>query len=89
MYEILQNFENNVIKTNFTPLTKIIYLVAANKQSFKVPLSDFYNTLVDYIELVADFNTWELRSGLVNIGGLVYSLWITDLIYSSHFVSCL
>jgi E3 ubiquitin-protein ligase HECTD2 len=48
-------------------------LFAANKRSSKVPLSDFYNTLVDYIELVADFNTWEQRSGLVNIGGLDYS----------------
>jgi len=58
-------FGNNIIKLTFLFL---IYLVAANKQQPKIPLSDFYNTMVDYIELIADFDTWEQRSGLVMVG---------------------
>ncbi|KAF0386741.1 HECT-domain-containing protein [Gigaspora margarita] len=51
---------------------------AANKQKKKIQLSEFYNTRVDYISLIDDFNTWELRSGkftfcqypfLVSMGG--------------------
>ncbi|CAG8493089.1 2866_t:CDS:10 [Ambispora leptoticha] len=55
-------------------------LFAANKQSYKIPLSEFYNTLVDYIDLIADFNTWEQRSSkfafcqypfLISMGGKI------------------
>ncbi|CAI2170422.1 1132_t:CDS:10 [Funneliformis geosporum] len=53
-------------------------LFAANKQQIKVPLSDFYNTMVDYIELIEDFDRWEQRQGkfafcqypfLISMGG--------------------
>ncbi|RGB41112.1 hypothetical protein C1646_649703 [Rhizophagus diaphanus] len=55
-------------------------LFAANKQSSKVSLSDFYNTFVDYIDLLTDYNTWEQRSGkfafcqypfLISMGGKI------------------
>ena len=40
-----------------------IYTVAANHQSNKLPISDFYNTMIDYINLLADFESWQSRSG--------------------------
>ncbi|CAG8518597.1 5982_t:CDS:10 [Acaulospora colombiana] len=53
-------------------------LFAANKKQSKIPLSEFYNTMVDYIPLISDFDTWEQRSGkfafcqypfLISMGG--------------------
>ncbi|CAG8475574.1 1330_t:CDS:10 [Acaulospora morrowiae] len=53
-------------------------LFAANKQQSKISLSEFYNTMVDYIALISDFDTWEQRSGkfafcqypfLISMGG--------------------
>ncbi|KAG2227662.1 hypothetical protein INT45_004704 [Circinella minor] len=38
-------------------------LFAANHQSNKLPISDFYNTMIDYINLLADFESWQSRSG--------------------------
>ncbi|KAI9266929.1 hypothetical protein BDA99DRAFT_507009 [Phascolomyces articulosus] len=38
-------------------------LFAANLQSNKLPISDFYNTMVDYVNLLADFESWQSRSG--------------------------
>ncbi|CAG8491349.1 232_t:CDS:10 [Diversispora eburnea] len=50
-------------------------LFAANKQQNKIPLSEFYNTFVDYfIQLINDFDTWEQRSGLVFISPLYISV---------------
>ncbi|CAM0135849.1 unnamed protein product [Umbelopsis sp. WA50703] len=38
-------------------------LFAANSTSSKLPLSAFYNTMVDYVNLMADFESWQSRSG--------------------------
>ncbi|KAF7726268.1 putative E3 ubiquitin-protein ligase [Apophysomyces ossiformis] len=38
-------------------------LFAANQQVNKIPISDFYNTMVDCIELMKDFASWQSRSG--------------------------
>ncbi|KAK9728614.1 putative E3 ubiquitin-protein ligase, variant 3 [Basidiobolus ranarum] len=38
-------------------------LFAANNISQKLPIFDFYNTLVDYIDLVLDYDSWQQRSG--------------------------
>ncbi|KAJ2958616.1 hypothetical protein NQZ79_g5793 [Umbelopsis isabellina] len=38
-------------------------LFAANSTSPKIPLSAFYNTMVDYVNLMADFESWQSRSG--------------------------
>ncbi|KAG9302135.1 hypothetical protein G9A89_020569 [Geosiphon pyriformis] len=55
-------------------------LFAANKQQAKIPLSEFYNTMLDYIDLIADFDTWEQRQGkfafcqypfLISMGGKI------------------
>lgn len=35
---------------------------SARRQGYMVPISSFYNTLLDYSDLVADFETWESRS---------------------------
>jgi E3 ubiquitin-protein ligase HECTD2 len=34
---------------------------AANRRGHKVPISAFYNTLLDYSDLVADFEAWESK----------------------------
>jgi E3 ubiquitin-protein ligase HECTD2 len=36
---------------------------AANTNRPKIQLSEFYNTLVDYCDLITDFDTWELKFG--------------------------
>jgi E3 ubiquitin-protein ligase HECTD2 len=36
---------------------------AANANRPKIALSEFYNTLVDYCDLITDFDTWELKFG--------------------------
>ncbi|RUS25861.1 hypothetical protein BC938DRAFT_471542 [Jimgerdemannia flammicorona] len=38
-------------------------MFAANNQSPKIPISEFYNTMVDYVDLVADYDSWQQRSG--------------------------
>ncbi|CAO3587479.1 unnamed protein product [Absidia cylindrospora] len=38
-------------------------LFAANQQSNKIALSNFYNTMVDCIHLMKDFESWQSRSG--------------------------
>ncbi|KAG2199774.1 hypothetical protein INT46_003742 [Mucor plumbeus] len=38
-------------------------LFAANNQSNKVHISDFYNTMADYINLMGDFESWQSQSG--------------------------
>ncbi|KAL1918392.1 uncharacterized protein VTP21DRAFT_3052 [Calcarisporiella thermophila] len=38
-------------------------LFAANSQSSKLPLYEFYNTMVDYIDLIADYDLWRICSG--------------------------
>lgn len=43
--------------------TNMHFTVAANNQANKLPKSDFYNTMVDYINLMADFESWQSRSG--------------------------
>lgn len=35
----------------------------AQSRGQKIPISSFYNTLLDYSDLVADFEAWESRSG--------------------------
>lgn len=35
---------------------------SARNQEYVVPISSFYNTLLDYSDLVADFETWESKS---------------------------
>lgn len=35
---------------------------SARRQGYMVPISAFYNTLLDYSDLIADFETWESRS---------------------------
>lgn len=42
---------------------KRILLVAANQKSNAMALSIFYNTMVDCIHLMADFESWQSRSG--------------------------
>ncbi|ORX50995.1 hypothetical protein DM01DRAFT_1337612 [Hesseltinella vesiculosa] len=37
-------------------------LFASNQQSKHVPLSSFYNTMVDYIDLMGDYLSWQSRS---------------------------
>ncbi|KAI8087920.1 uncharacterized protein B0P05DRAFT_635143 [Gilbertella persicaria] len=38
-------------------------LFAANNRANKVPISDFYNTMADYIDLMGDFESWQSKSG--------------------------
>ncbi|KAI8086138.1 uncharacterized protein BX664DRAFT_334999 [Halteromyces radiatus] len=38
-------------------------LFTANQKSSKTALSNFYNTMVDYIHLMADFESWQSQSG--------------------------
>ncbi|KAG2197883.1 hypothetical protein INT47_003552 [Mucor saturninus] len=38
-------------------------LFAANNQANKVHLSEFYNTMADYINLMGDFESWQSQSG--------------------------
>ncbi|OZJ03288.1 hypothetical protein BZG36_03753 [Bifiguratus adelaidae] len=38
-------------------------LFAANNQTPHVPIYEFYNTMVDYVDLVADYDSWQQRSG--------------------------
>ncbi|KAI9319384.1 hypothetical protein BX666DRAFT_2025682 [Dichotomocladium elegans] len=38
-------------------------LFATNQQTQKLPLSDFYNAMIDYINLMGDFESWQSRSG--------------------------
>ncbi|OBZ90589.1 putative E3 ubiquitin-protein ligase mug30, partial [Choanephora cucurbitarum] len=38
-------------------------IIAANNQANKVSISEFYNTMADYIDLMGDFELWQSRSG--------------------------
>ncbi|KAK9709845.1 putative E3 ubiquitin-protein ligase [Basidiobolus ranarum] len=38
-------------------------LFAANNSAQELPIFNFYNTLVDYIDLVLDYDSWQQRSG--------------------------
>ena len=37
----------------------ICFLVAANNIQKKIDVSDFYNTMVDFIDLPADYDSWQ------------------------------
>ncbi|CAG8453048.1 8874_t:CDS:10 [Ambispora gerdemannii] len=66
--------------TVLSPAYETDWRISSAARVFKIPLSEFYNTLVDYIELIADFNTWEQRSSkfafcqypfLISMGGKI------------------
>jgi hypothetical protein len=47
----------------YTPFVTLNSLVAANNLSKVIPIFAFYNTMADFIDLVADYDSWQQAFG--------------------------
>lgn len=56
------NISTATTKSDGTPRTLEVPKNPGPRQGNMIPISTFYNTLLDYSDLVADFETWESKS---------------------------